>query len=217
MPGADVNPRARLGRGTTVWHLAQIREGAEVGAGCIIGRGVYIGAGVRLGQRCKVQNYALIYEPARLDDGVFVGPAAVLSNDRYPRAITPDGSTKTAVDWEQLGSPCCMGLPSERARYAWRRSPWAGGRLPRPVQWWPQAFRTSLSSPACLHGSCDGSGGPESLLRRSMMDGSSARRRVPGMCRPVRSSARNPRDPRELIRLSPAIPADRDVGERELR
>ena len=31
MPGADVNPRARLGRGTTVWHLAQIREGAEVG------------------------------------------------------------------------------------------------------------------------------------------------------------------------------------------
>ena len=86
-----------------MWHLAQIREGAEIGAGCIIGRGAYIGAGVRLGERCKVQNYALIYEPARLDDGVFVGPAAVLSNDRYPRAITPDGSIKTAMDWDQAG------------------------------------------------------------------------------------------------------------------
>ena len=57
-----------------MWHLAQVREDAEIGDGCIIGRGAYIGPGVRLGQRCKVQNYALIYEPAWLDDGVFVGP-----------------------------------------------------------------------------------------------------------------------------------------------
>jgi UDP-2-acetamido-3-amino-2,3-dideoxy-glucuronate N-acetyltransferase len=56
-----------------------------------------------VGQRCKVQNYALIYEPARLDDGVFVGPAAVFTNDRYPRAVTPDGSIKTAEDWEPVG------------------------------------------------------------------------------------------------------------------
>jgi UDP-2-acetamido-3-amino-2,3-dideoxy-glucuronate N-acetyltransferase len=103
MPGADVDPRARLGLGVSVWHLAQIREGAEIGADCIIGRGAYIGAGVRLGQRCKVQNYALIYEPAWLDDGVFVGPAAVFTNDRYPRAVTPEGSVKGAGDWEPVG------------------------------------------------------------------------------------------------------------------
>jgi UDP-2-acetamido-3-amino-2,3-dideoxy-glucuronate N-acetyltransferase len=103
MPGADVDPRARLGPGVSVWHLAQIREGAQIGADCIIGRGAYIGAGVRLGQRCKVQNHALIYEPAWLDDGVFVGPAAVFTNDRYPRAVTPDGSIKAAGDWEPVG------------------------------------------------------------------------------------------------------------------
>jgi UDP-2-acetamido-3-amino-2,3-dideoxy-glucuronate N-acetyltransferase len=103
MPGADVDPRARLGPGVSVWHLAQIREDAEIGADCIIGRGAYIGAGVRLGQRCKVQNHALIYEPALLDDGVFVGPAAVFTNDRYPRAVTPEGSIKSAGDWEQVG------------------------------------------------------------------------------------------------------------------
>ena len=30
MPGADIDPRARLGPGVSVWHLAQIREGAEI-------------------------------------------------------------------------------------------------------------------------------------------------------------------------------------------
>jgi UDP-2-acetamido-3-amino-2,3-dideoxy-glucuronate N-acetyltransferase len=100
---ADVDPRARIGQGTSVWHLAQIREDAEIGTSCIIGRGAYIGSGVRMGNRCKVQNYALIYEPAYLEDGVFVGPAAVFTNDRFPRAIVPDGLLKKANEWDQVG------------------------------------------------------------------------------------------------------------------
>jgi UDP-2-acetamido-3-amino-2,3-dideoxy-glucuronate N-acetyltransferase len=103
MPSAEVDPCARLGLGASIWHLAQIREDAEIGGDCIIGRGVYIGPGVRLGQRCKVQNYALLYEPAWLDDGVFVGPAAVFTNDHHPRAVTPEGAIKTAGDWEPVG------------------------------------------------------------------------------------------------------------------
>ncbi len=83
--------------------FAQIREDAEIGAGCIIGRGAYIGSGVRIGRYCKIQNFALVYEPAQLEDGVFVGPAAVLTNDRFPRAIGPDGSIKKASDWEPVG------------------------------------------------------------------------------------------------------------------
>jgi acetyltransferase-like isoleucine patch superfamily enzyme len=51
----------------------------------------------------KLQNYSLIYEPARLGDGVFVGPAAVLTNDEYPRAVTPDGQLKTGDDWTAVG------------------------------------------------------------------------------------------------------------------
>lgn len=100
---ADIDPRARIGQGTSVWDLAQIREGAEIGAACIIGRGAYIGPGVRMGDRCKVQNHALVYEPAWLEDGVFVGPAAVFTNDRFPRAVTPDGLIKKAADWDPVG------------------------------------------------------------------------------------------------------------------
>lgn len=100
---ADVDPSAELGEGTSVWHLAQVREGAVIGANCVIGRGAYIGTGVRLGAGCKIQNYALVYEPAVLEAGVFVGPAAVLTNDTYPRAINPDGTPKSASDWQPVG------------------------------------------------------------------------------------------------------------------
>jgi acetyltransferase-like isoleucine patch superfamily enzyme len=102
-PTADVDPRATIGTGTRVWHLAQIREGAHVGSDCVIGRGAYIGPGVRVGDRSRIQNLALVYEPAVLSDGVFVGPAAVLTNDRHPRAITPDGTSKSPADWEPVG------------------------------------------------------------------------------------------------------------------
>lgn len=102
-PTADVSPDATIGPDCHVWHLAQIREHAELGANCVIGRGAYVGTGVTLGANCKVQNYALVYEPARLADGVFIGPAAVLTNDQYPRAVNPDGSAKSADDWEAVG------------------------------------------------------------------------------------------------------------------
>lgn len=100
---ADVDSTAQLGEGCQVWHLAQIREGALVGAGCILGRGTYIGPGVVLGENCKIQNYALLYEPAVLEDGVFVGPAAVFTNDVFPRAVNNDGSRKSADDWNAVG------------------------------------------------------------------------------------------------------------------
>lgn len=100
---ADVSPDASVGDGSSIWHLAQVREQAQLGENCIIGRGAYIGTGVVMGDNCKVQNYALVYEPARLGDGVFIGPAVVLTNDTYPRAINQDGTIKSAHDWEPVG------------------------------------------------------------------------------------------------------------------
>jgi UDP-2-acetamido-3-amino-2,3-dideoxy-glucuronate N-acetyltransferase len=100
---ADVDERAILGPGTTVWHIAQIREGARLGRGCIVGRGAYVGPGVVIGDNVKLQNYALIYEPAWLGDGVFVGPAAVLTNDLYPRAVGLTGDLKQPEDWDARG------------------------------------------------------------------------------------------------------------------
>lgn len=100
---AQVAPSATLGAGTTVWELAQIRENATLGTGCIVGRGAYVGTGCQLGNNVKLQNHALVYEPATLGNGVFIGPAAVLTNDQYPRSVDPDGNLKRASDWVAVG------------------------------------------------------------------------------------------------------------------
>ena len=100
---ADVDPSAVIGAGSLIWHLSQVREYAHIGPGCVLGRGAYVGPGVILGKNCKIQNYALIYEPALLEDGVFVGPAAVFTNDLFPRAVNIDGTRKTDDDWEMVG------------------------------------------------------------------------------------------------------------------
>jgi acetyltransferase-like isoleucine patch superfamily enzyme len=92
-----------LGAGTTVWHLAQIRENARLGRDCIVGRGAYVGPGVIIGDNVKLQNYALVYEPARLEDNVFIGPAVVLTNDLYPRSVDPSGKLKRPADWDAQG------------------------------------------------------------------------------------------------------------------
>jgi UDP-2-acetamido-3-amino-2,3-dideoxy-glucuronate N-acetyltransferase len=96
---ADVAASARLGAGTRVWHLAQVGEDAVLGRSCVVGRGAYIGPTVVVGDHVKIQNYALVYQPATLGDGVFVGPAAVLTNDLHPRAVDVTGRPKAAGDW----------------------------------------------------------------------------------------------------------------------
>jgi len=102
-PSADVDERAELGAGTRVWHLAQVRERARLGRDCIVGRGAYVGPGVVIGDNVKLQNYALVYEPARLENAVFIGPAAVLTNDVYPRSVGLAGQLKRPADWAARG------------------------------------------------------------------------------------------------------------------
>jgi acetyltransferase-like isoleucine patch superfamily enzyme len=97
---AIVAPDAIVGPATRVWHFAQIREGARIGAQCNVGKGVYVGAGVVVGDRCKIENDASLFEGLTVEDGVFIGPHVVFTNDRSPRATNPDGSLQTAADWE---------------------------------------------------------------------------------------------------------------------
>jgi acetyltransferase-like isoleucine patch superfamily enzyme len=98
-PTADLEADVAVGAGTSVWHRAQVRVGARIGADCVIGRDAFIDERVELGDRVKVQNGALIYHGVTIEDGVFIGPGAILTNDRYPRAITSTGELARADDW----------------------------------------------------------------------------------------------------------------------
>ena len=100
-PSADVSELATIGEGTRIWHHSQIREGASIGQNCTIGMGAYVDHGVRIGDNCKIQNGAYIFSGATLENGVFVGPGACVANDRFPRAISPDGRLLDETQWQQ--------------------------------------------------------------------------------------------------------------------
>ena len=100
---AIVDEGARIGEDSRVWHWVHICGGAVIGDGCSLGQNVFIGNAVVVGNNVKIQNNALVYDPARVADGVFIGPAAILTNDVYPRAIDPSGELKDTSGWESQG------------------------------------------------------------------------------------------------------------------
>ncbi len=85
-PTAEVSEKAKIGKGTKIWHQAQIREGAIIGENCNLGKGVYVDFDVKIGNNVKIQNYVSVYHGVEIEDDVFVGPAAVFTNDKHPRA-----------------------------------------------------------------------------------------------------------------------------------
>src|SRR5262249_48866641 len=93
-------------------------------SGCIVGRGAYVGPGVVIGDNVKLQNYALVYEPARLEDGVFIGPAAGLTHDLYPRSVDGAGKLKRPADWGAHG----VGGPAGGGG-GWRGRAWPRNRV----------------------------------------------------------------------------------------
>ena len=97
---ADVSPQAMIGDGTRIWHQVQVREGAYIGGHCILGKGVYVDFDVVIGDNVKIQNGSYLYHGCRVEDGVFIGPGVILTNDKYPRAVNPDGLPKSDDDWQ---------------------------------------------------------------------------------------------------------------------
>lgn len=98
-PSAEVSKSATIGPGTIIWHQAQIREDAKIGKNCIIGKGVYIDRRVIIGDNVKIENYSSLYHKTIIENGVFIGPYVCLTNDKFPRAITPEGVLKKDHHW----------------------------------------------------------------------------------------------------------------------
>jgi UDP-2-acetamido-3-amino-2,3-dideoxy-glucuronate N-acetyltransferase len=85
-PTAVVDEGAVLGEGAQVWHFVHVCAGARIGARCVLGQNVFIGPGVALGDGVKLQNNVSVYAGVELAEDVFVGPSAVFTNVRTPRA-----------------------------------------------------------------------------------------------------------------------------------
>jgi len=85
-PSAVVDRPAHIGAGTKLWHFCHVMAGAHIGAACVLGQNVFVAATALIGDRCRIQNNVSIYDGVVLEDEVFVGPSAVFTNVRNPRA-----------------------------------------------------------------------------------------------------------------------------------
>jgi acetyltransferase-like isoleucine patch superfamily enzyme len=89
-PTALVEEGARIGSGTSIWDNVHIRRGARIGEECIVGEKTYVAYGVRIGQRVKINAFVYVCAAVTIEDGVMISAGTIFTNDRFPRATTPD-------------------------------------------------------------------------------------------------------------------------------
>src|SRR5438552_5383287 len=89
-PTAIVEEGVQIGPGSSVWDNVHIRHGAQIGEECIIGEKSYVAYDVKIGNRVKINAFVYICTAVTIEDGVMVSAGTVFTNDRFPRATTPD-------------------------------------------------------------------------------------------------------------------------------
>jgi UDP-2-acetamido-3-amino-2,3-dideoxy-glucuronate N-acetyltransferase len=99
---ADVDAEAELGPGVSVGAGTRVRAGARVGRDVFIGRDALVDAGVGVGDGSTIHDRALIYSGAGIGSGVFVGPGAIVTNERYPRAVLTTADTAKPPEHETV-------------------------------------------------------------------------------------------------------------------
>jgi UDP-2-acetamido-3-amino-2,3-dideoxy-glucuronate N-acetyltransferase len=97
-PTAIVEPDVHIGPGSRVWDNVHIRHGARLGTECIVGEKTYIAYGVRIGNCVKVNACVYICALVTIEDFVMISAHTVFTNDRFPRAFSPDLSGLATSD-----------------------------------------------------------------------------------------------------------------------
>jgi UDP-2-acetamido-3-amino-2,3-dideoxy-glucuronate N-acetyltransferase len=85
-PQALVETGAAIGKRTRVWAFAHVVAGAIIGDDCNICDHTFIEGGVLIGNRVTVKCGVYLWNGLTVADDVFIGPAAVFTNDYRPRS-----------------------------------------------------------------------------------------------------------------------------------
>ena len=93
----------RLGKDVSIPQPQLVNlYGCSIGDGSKVGAFVEIQRGAAVGCHCKISSHSFICEGVTIEDGVFIGHGVMFTNDRYPRAVTPEGVLQTDRDWQLI-------------------------------------------------------------------------------------------------------------------
>jgi acetyltransferase-like isoleucine patch superfamily enzyme len=79
-----IDKSAKIGRNAKIWHFAYIGPNSTIGNNVKIGSLAHVDYNVRIGNNCRIEGLAYIAPLSLIEDDVFVGPCATLTNDPYP-------------------------------------------------------------------------------------------------------------------------------------
>jgi UDP-2-acetamido-3-amino-2,3-dideoxy-glucuronate N-acetyltransferase len=129
-PTAILESGVVLGAGTSVWDNVHIRRDTTLGEQCIVGEKTYIAYGVRIGHRVKINSFVYICNAVAIEDGVMISAGTIFTNDRFPRATTPDLTELRPSDPDEhtlptlvkrgatIGAGCVIGNDLEIGQFA---------------------------------------------------------------------------------------------------
>jgi UDP-2-acetamido-3-amino-2,3-dideoxy-glucuronate N-acetyltransferase len=81
-----VEPGAQIGDRTQVWAFSHVLGGARIGADCNLNDHTFVEGEVVMGNRVTVKCGVYLWNGLIIEDEVFIGPAAVFTNDLRPRS-----------------------------------------------------------------------------------------------------------------------------------
>ena len=97
-PLADVADGAVIGARTRVWQFTVVLAGARVGSDCNLNAHTLVEGGAVLGDRVTLKCGVYVWDGIILEDDVFCGPNATFTNDKRPRSRQwPDAFAATLV------------------------------------------------------------------------------------------------------------------------
>jgi len=129
-PTAIIEPGVRIGAGSAVWDNVHIRHGARLGMQCIVGEKSHISYDVSIGDCVKINAFVYICTGVTIERGVMISAGTLFTNDRTPRATTPDLSTLRTSDPDEhtlptfvregatIGAGCVIGCGLSIGRFA---------------------------------------------------------------------------------------------------
>jgi len=96
---AEIQEGAAIGEGTKIWNNSQVLKGAQIGKDCVVGHNCLIGSEAKIGSNVRIQSNIDVWDLVTLEDFVFVGPSAVFTNDKNPRAKYPTSQYPEYGKW----------------------------------------------------------------------------------------------------------------------
>jgi acetyltransferase-like isoleucine patch superfamily enzyme len=82
-PGTTIYSDVKVGNNVSFGHNVLVREAVSIGDGARIGTNVVVDGKTAIGSRVSIQTGVYICTYSTVEDGVFLGPCCVFTNDKY--------------------------------------------------------------------------------------------------------------------------------------